>query len=559
MAIPIGRASRASISFILVCLTSLAVQAAPPSAGSIFQQTQTAPALPSAPASVLRLPAPNQQVNHAGIRIAVQRIEILGNTLISSGVLAPLMAPLQGHTVTLGALRQAAEKITRLYRARGYSLAFAYVPAQKIKQGVVRIRVVEPRYDRIQFEGHSRLNAGEARRTLGLQPGRPIRRGSLERGLLLLNETPGIRVAGTLVPGARAGTSRLLATLTNIQRVQASVSLDNDGNAATGHVRANLGITLNDPWGYGSQVSVDRLASQGGLLHATSAALSSPDVYRGMRLGVYGTHTTYRLGGSFARLGETGRATQLGLDLSYPVLLAPGRILNARFDVLGDRFAEESPSAGIDDRSHIDLMRLSLDGALAGAFGSMTSAGVSVTRGRLYLDSPYARTADAAGPHAAGDFWLASFSCARRQPLPQEFDLHVSLRGQLASRNLNDSEKFYLGGTNGVMSYAEGDGGGDGGALLRVRLGHGVPITRLPGHLRAGLLVQWGEVWRNHSPYHGMTGSNRLQLAGGGVGLSWHWRNRLDAQLDYVRRLGGTPAVVPATDGQFWASLQLTI
>ena len=37
----------------------------------------------------------------------------------------------------------------------------------------------------------------------------------LERGLILLNQTPGVQVAGSLIPGAQPGTSGLEVTLTD--------------------------------------------------------------------------------------------------------------------------------------------------------------------------------------------------------------------------------------------------------------------------------------------------------------------------------------------------------
>jgi POTRA domain, ShlB-type len=47
----------------------------------------------------------------------------------------------------LVAPRKVAVRVTGLYRDRGYFLARAYLPAQEIEGGIVRIAVLEGRYD----------------------------------------------------------------------------------------------------------------------------------------------------------------------------------------------------------------------------------------------------------------------------------------------------------------------------------------------------------------------------------------------------------------------------
>lgn len=158
-----------------------------PTPGSILQQTAPPTVMPAPPAPVLTLPEPVQQGEQATARIAVRAIYFEGNQLIPTAALIPLVEEQQGKTVTLGELTQAAGRVTAYYRAHGYPLAYAYIPAQTISDGTVRFQVVEPRYDQIQISGESRLNADQAARTLGLEGGALVEQSSLERGLLLLN------------------------------------------------------------------------------------------------------------------------------------------------------------------------------------------------------------------------------------------------------------------------------------------------------------------------------------------------------------------------------------
>src|SRR5579859_8024926 len=59
---------------------------------------------------------------------------------------------LQG--LTIGQLQGIADNITKYYHDKGYFLARAVIPAQEIKDGVVNIRVLEGRLEKVQTSGN---------------------------------------------------------------------------------------------------------------------------------------------------------------------------------------------------------------------------------------------------------------------------------------------------------------------------------------------------------------------------------------------------------------------
>lgn len=520
-----------------------------PAPGTILKQNTLPAHLPVAPANPLVLPSPSTQKANASLPIPVKRIVIKGNTLLPSTTLQTLVSALQERTVTLADLQQAAERITAFYQSRGYPLARAYVPAQTVRHGLVRIAIVEPRYDHIELQDQSRLNPATAHRTLGLSSGQTITQAAFDRGMLLLNRTPGVRVAGTLVPGARPDTSSLQVKLTDTPVLHAQLHMDNDGSTYTGRTRGSADLYLDNPFGQGTQLAVNGLTTSAGLLHAGGFNLTSPDLYDGLRAGLYGSRTHYRLGGAFAALGIHGRVNQAGLDLDAPLVLAPGRLLEARLDLLRTSFAQHAAS-GTDSRSHIRMARLSLDGALADADG-VTSGGISLDRGQLSMDSPDARRADVSGSHAAGDFWVGQLQVQRNQALPRRWHLQATFSAQLASRALDGSEQFYLGGPYAVMSAPVNAAGGDAGALLRLRLSHPL-LTDLDG----AVLLQSGVAWLRGTP---QTAASYTHLSGAGLGLDYHWSTRLYLRMAYVHTLGARPAAGSAANGQWWARLTVTL
>lgn len=554
-AMPRSAASVAAVLFLGMGSGLAAVPGGAPGAGAILQQLAPAPRVPSVPGSVVTLPTPVQQKHESKLPIPVRRVEISGNTLMPTNVLAPLMRGVEGRSVTLGRLQDAVDRITKLYQRRGYPLAFAYLPPQTIRGGVVRVIVVEPHYDRVEVTGHSRFRAAQARRVMGAHAGAPVAMSSLNRGLLLLNRTPGVRVQGALIPGATTGTTTLRLRREDGPLLGFNLSESNYGSRYTGSALTSGTVTVNDPFGYGSALAVNGVISGANQLHAGSFALTSPDLWNGVQAGFYGSVTDYRLGGAFTALHEVGRSNQIGGYLSDPVILSPGREVDLRFDILETWLAQSTRATGTAERQRIPLERLSIAGQFADRYHGINSASVSVAHGNLSIGPAAARAVDAAGPRAAGSFEVAQFRLARLQALPQGFSLTLDAQGQLAGQNLDSSQQFYLGGPYGVMSYAVGAGGGDDGYLLSAKLSHRVPVPRLPGVLTASLLAQSGTVWVNHTVYAGFTGKNVESESGIGVGLDYRWHG-FELNLAYAHQLGANSAsLLSRAHDQVWVEL----
>src|SRR5690606_4151163 len=148
-----------------------------------------------------------------GTRFLVSEFRVTGGEHFSPSELEDLVADLAGAELTLAELQAAAAGITNHYRAHGFAVARAYLPAQEIVQGVVTIAVLEGTLGDHELENQSlvadaRLNAVVAAAN---PQGEPIRSASVDRALLILSDMPGVaRVAGSLSPGERVGTSNFV-------------------------------------------------------------------------------------------------------------------------------------------------------------------------------------------------------------------------------------------------------------------------------------------------------------------------------------------------------------
>lgn len=535
--------SRLSISPRSLALASLllstGLQAAPPGPGNIQQQTLAPRALPQAPAQTIKLPTTKEEPVQSDVKIKINKLKLKGNQLFPTSVLAPVIAEFSGREVSLGELYAAAARISDYYHQHDYPLAYAFIPEQEVAQGVVILEIVEPRYDQVRFDNQSRLKASQAERTLGLKSGDYIKDSSLQRGMLLLNRTPGIQVQGSIIPGATPNTSSLETRLKDTKLFRSSFSLDNHGSRYTGRNRAQVNLALDNPSGYGDSIALNALTTEGRLLDSVGFNYLSPNLINGLRFNLYGSRVSYRLGQEFKPLKIDGSADQVGLSLNYPIILKAGTLLEGRLDLTHNDFTQ-------DPNSHyqVDTGRLSLAGVRTDASG-LISGGLSITRGEHN---------NIANPFADRHFWVTQLQLQRVQYLPKDFQLRIGLNGQAASTSLDGSQQFFLGGPNAIQAYEVGTLGGDEALMLNLGLHRDFSLGSA-GRLTAGLILQSGKIQQLGTL---LAGARRTEDASSaGFQLEYRANAHVQAKLDYAHRLGSKPKTLRKghDDDMLWASL----
>jgi hemolysin activation/secretion protein len=165
------------------------------------------------------------------LRFLLRDIRIVGATKIPPKTFEPLIAPLRGHEVTLHDINAVADAIESQYHAAGYPITRAFVPPQRVSNGIFTIRVVEG------FVGGASVHGGDpAERALirgYMDPvvgAKPLEMPALERALLLANDLPGVAASGLLRPSPNLpGASDLVVSITQTP-VSGDVSIDNRGS-----------------------------------------------------------------------------------------------------------------------------------------------------------------------------------------------------------------------------------------------------------------------------------------------------------------------------------------
>jgi hemolysin activation/secretion protein len=188
--------------------------------------------------------------------------------------------------------------------------------------------------------------------------------------------------------------------------------------------------------------------------------------------------------------------------------------------------------------------------------GGENSYSLGWSFGRMDILTPAAQAAVAATSQASGNYQKLAFAAARLQRVTDSVSLYGAVNGQLASKNLDISEKMSLGGAYAVRAYPVGEAYGDQGYVLDLEARLLLPkfSERMPGRVHLVGFVDSGTVTLNKSPW--TPGSNSRTLSGIGVGVTWSDYNDFAINAYYARKLGNEVAIsAPDSAGRFWIQL----
>jgi hemolysin activation/secretion protein len=490
-----------------------------------------------------------------GPEVMVKTLRVTGQTRFSEAALIVASGFTPGRALSLSDLRQLAGRIAAYYNRRGYFLAQAYLPAQDIKDGVVTISVIEGRYGRVVLRNHTNLSNGLAKDVLsGLNKGDVVATDPLERRLLLLSDVPGVRVASTLVPGEAVGDSDLIVDLNPGKRISGVLEADNAGSRYTGEIRGGATINLNDPTGHGDQATVRVLTSGEGLTYLRGSYQAQ---WRNLTVGVAYSALWYHLGREFSQLDASGTAEVASLYASYPLIRSHDNNLNLVGDFDYRTFQDKVGAAFAVTDKTADVLGIGVAGDHRDSLGGGGSDTYSLifSAGDLDIRSAQALVVDAATARTNGGYGKLAFYVDRQQAISGPFSLFGAVRGQVASKNLDISEKMELGGAYGVRAYPEGEGYGDQGYVATVEGRLALPRWRvLPGRTMLFVLADTGQVDEAKTPW--APGVNTLTRSGAGVGVSWTDNNNFLLKVTYASKLGGAKATsAPDAPGRLWVQL----
>lgn len=523
-------------------LAQTAPRVLPPSLdpNRLEQRFQTPPVPQSVPE--IEMPAPDKAPppkDAERITLTLSGLEIAGNTVYATEELAELWRERLGKPVTLADLYAVRDAITAKYRNDGYVLSQAIVPAQRIRNGLVRLEVVEGYVNEVIVQGEAADRLGLLR-AMGdrITAARPLRMAAMERYVLLADDLPGVAVKTVLEASPDTpGASRLTLTLERTP-LNGQLSLDNRGTRSVGPFQGALLANIEDQLGLFERTTIQ------GVLAPQWRELRFLDLAQAVPVDAEGTTVQYGIRRSWSQPGDSVRPLELDsltssyyAGVSHPFLRSRAQTLrgdvgftfrDSRTMALGAKLSE--------DRLRIVSAGLSYD--VSDGWDGANVLTVQLSKGLDILHASRSGSADLSRSGGRSDFRKVNLTAQRNQKLGESDVLVLAGEAQYSPDELLSSEEFGVGGKLFGRAFDPSEITGDNGFSGRMELQHFLAADD-PGLDYAMLygFADYGAVWN----YESGTRHGRRSLASAGAGLRFGVFQRVEGSLEVAKPFITTP------------------
>ena len=537
-------------------------------AGQLMQQLQNDPTLKSGPQPSLpklepqaAQPAPAAEPKPGEATFLFKSIGISGNTLVSTSQIEALLAPWLGKDISLSQLQQSVAQISSLYRDQGW-LAQAVLPDQDVSDGHVAIVVIEGKLGQVivqMQEARPQLGDIVRRRVQSLiqhrmEIGQPLQFNEMDWALLVADDLPGVAVAGSLQAGQLPGSSDLLVKVEATPLLAGRLSTDNMGSRSTGIVRLNAQLQINSPLGTGEQFSLTGSKNAGSTF--ARAAVSAPlgiEQWKGLTINAEVSRMDYRILDVYKPAGA--RLRPEGFSNSYSLrLLAPWvRSANTNLNLdLGLEYRNSVDKSDLEVPGTLGVVRHTqvrnhtlglnfsrMDGLLGGGNNVVN---LVHTRGSIVLGPDGIASLDSTEARTQGIYEKDRLTISRLQFIDGKHSIFMSASKQWASKNLDSSEKLYLGGASGVRAFPNSEAGGSAGVAATLEL-----RRDWDAQWQTTLFYDYGRVSQFKVPSRAdgtsllNSQSNELMLHGRGVSVTYRFASGAEAKATISRRVSPNP------------------
>ncbi|QHH92852.1 ShlB/FhaC/HecB family hemolysin secretion/activation protein [Acinetobacter gyllenbergii] len=472
--------------------------------------------------------------------IWVTKVQIEGNQQIATAVLHDLVKSLENKNNVLADLQLGAEKITQYYKKQGYFLAKAYLPKQKLENGILVIRVLEGQLGQVLLNNQSKIKDTTIKRFADQIPHhQALQQQQSNQTLLLISDLAGVgQIQANLQAGEQIGQTDLVLDILGQPTWLGRIGIDNSGSSYTGIYRLSGYLESNSLLGYGEKLSAQLLGSNQDLVSGSLNA-RFPVTGAGLWVGGGYSRTEYELGEQFKQLDATGTSENYNLNLTYPLIRSQKTNLNLKLLAEKRKLFDEIAATNTETSKQIEASRISFnfsrmdDWGIGDAKGGINQFELITTIGNLNIQSPSALNIDRLSAKTQGSFNKYELKLSRQQRLTASSWLTSELYGQLASKNLDSAEKFSL---NPMRAYPAAEGLGDQGWGASINF-----YYQLTPWLNTYLFQDIGKIQQNKNSY--LSDKNTRAIASTGIGFgggyqdfdynaTLAWRNTSAAKSD---------------------------
>lgn len=477
----------------------------------------------------------------------IKSFEVIGNTVFPSDKLQDEVQPFTGQGKTAADVEKARDALEKLYHDGGYPAVMVNIPEQTLKEGVVKLQVIESRIGRVTVTGNRYFSTAKLMRDIpSLTPHELLYLPSVQKDLGRVNRNPDIRVEPVMTPGKEPGTIDVELKVEDQIPLHGYLELNNRSSYSTTELRVNGMLRYDNLWQKDHSLSIQyQTAPQSPKeVEVVGGSYSLPAPWdRDHQIALFGiwSDSDTAFGEGFTVVGKGQIA---GLRYVIPL---PEYKLYAHNITFGLDFKHFNQTIGFTTQSGqtthtpVTYMPLSFSyGAALPDAGGVTqlSAGLNMSfRGIVSCESEF----ELKRFNATANYFYATAGIQRTQKLPLGLGLFVKLDGQVTDAPLIDNEQYAAGGMESVRGYKETEATGDSAMHAMVELSFPDPFEKsgIGKKLQMSPFIFYDIARLTiRDPLAGQDGN--ITLAGTGAGLRGAAAKHFEYELDWAVALDTT-------------------
>lgn len=181
----------------------------------------------------------------------VEKIEVSENEILTPKEISNIVKDYENTRLTLDRLKELIGRLDELCVEKGYITAFAYLPEQKAKNGLLKIAIQEGKVGKIRIEGNR-----WTKNRLDIHEGEDFNMKKLANNIMSYNHyNNGVILKADLNPGEKENTTDIDITTEEQAPYHFMGIADNSGRDAVGRNRAGLMAGHDSLFGYRDKLS----------------------------------------------------------------------------------------------------------------------------------------------------------------------------------------------------------------------------------------------------------------------------------------------------------------
>jgi hemolysin activation/secretion protein len=491
-------------------------------------------------------------VKPSEVKLVIREIKFDGVTAFSHDELKGVVSEFVGQELTVEQAMSIPAKISKYYQDRNL-VARATLVGSLARDGVIKVGVIETQVKQTQLDKDLTAMAAVTPKAEAPIVAAPTLTAPMVVAPIVDAPKPEVNMAARFAemsPSIPLPEPKQDGKLTQEQETEFILSryakssrqyellVDNYGYEATGQARVGVGLIWNNALARQDKLSLQGLKSQGS--QYMQAAYEWATGVQGLKLGASVSAFNFDVvNGVQSAVNLSGDAIKKTVQVAYDLVNNPSSLstLGLRYDLksLNTKAANFADSAYYDTR----VMGIEFKGIEREMVpgGAVLTYNATLSSGNVDMDGSPNQAADLSGEQTAGAFAKLRFSGTILQPLSGINSVYGALTVQRANKNLDGSEKIYLGGPLGVRAYGVGEGMGSDGELATLEF-----RQKLTSTTTLAEFYDWGHV----RPWHNDTGTgapadNSAILQGFGLSLSTKMDSGVTLKGTWARRLGKEP------------------